>query len=103
MRLVLFRLFGVGRLDRCKIDVDADRSQDGTGFGHTFLDIGPDTSISVFQPDLDPRTISYPLIPNVDRTGLNNGGEDTNHERAIILSNPQQPWILLRCCMWQEE
>jgi hypothetical protein len=72
-----------GETDPCKTDTDNDGLQDGTELGVTLADIGPDTDIAIFQPDLDPSTQSDPLNPDVDSDGLTDGQEDANHNGQI--------------------
>ncbi len=68
-----------GETDPCNVDTDGDGIQDGTELGYTLDDVGPDTDLSIFQPDLDPSTTTDPLNPDTDGDGLSDGAEDPNH------------------------
>jgi len=68
-----------GETHPCKIDSDGDGIQDGTELGYTLSDVGPDTDLSKFQPDLDPATKTNPLNSDSDGDGIPDGVEDTNH------------------------
>ncbi|MCP4346514.1 MAG: hypothetical protein GY795_13435 [Desulfobacterales bacterium] len=65
--------------DPCDIDTDGDGIQDGTESGYTVENIGHDTDIGAFQPDLDPTTKTDPLNSNTDSDSLTDGQEDVNH------------------------
>ncbi|MCP4665907.1 MAG: hypothetical protein GY849_06040, partial [Deltaproteobacteria bacterium] len=72
-----------GETDPANIDTDGDGIQDGTELGLTLDDVGPDTDLSIFQPDLDPSTTTDPLNPDTDGDGLSDGDEDTNHNGEV--------------------
>ena len=72
-----------GETNPCNGDTDGDGIQDGTELGLTLADIGPDTNIDVFQPDLDPTTTSNPLDSDTDDDAFNDGREDQNHNGRI--------------------
>jgi hypothetical protein len=72
-----------GETDPCDLDSDGDGIQDGTELGYTLSDIGPDTDLAVFQPDLDPSTITNPLDEDTDDDGWLDGEEDRNHNGQI--------------------
>ena len=72
-----------GETDPCNIDSDGDGIQDGTEQGVTLLDIGPDTDINIFQPDIDPTNITDPLNFDTDGNGVSDGQEDMNRDGKI--------------------
>ncbi len=72
-----------GETDPCDNDTDGDGVQDGTESGFTLADVGPDTNLSVFQPDLNPGTTTDPLNPDSDGDGINDGVEDANHDGKV--------------------
>lgn len=72
-----------GETDPCNADSDGDDIQDGTELGYTLDDIGPDTDIGVFQPDIDPTSTTNPLLADTDGDGFNDGLEDLNHNGRI--------------------
>jgi len=86
-------------------DTDNDGIQDGTELGYTLDDIGPDTDTNIFQPDLDPSTITNPLRADTDEDGMSDGEEDANHNGRVDegesdpnpSSHPSKamPWLLL--------
>ena len=82
-------------------DTDGDGIQDGTELGYTEADIGPDTDMGVFQPDLDPTTTTDPLNEDTDGDGMMDGEEDTNQNGMVDPGetdpNPRKamPWIPL--------
>ena len=92
-----------GETDPCDIDTDDDGIQDGTELGYTLYDIGPDTDIDIFQPDLDPSTTTDPLDDDTDDDGLLDGEEDTNHNGRVdpgesdpnIRKSRAMPWLQL--------
>lgn len=67
-----------GETDPLNYDSDSDGIQDGTELGYTMDNIGPDTDVGVFQPDLDPETTTDPLDADTDNDGLEDGEEDKN-------------------------
>jgi hypothetical protein len=69
--------------DPCMVDTDEDGIQDGTELGLTLADIGPDTDISVFQPDLDPSDTTSPILSDTDDDGFNDGIEDPDFNGRI--------------------
>jgi hypothetical protein len=89
--------------DPCNIDTDGDGIQDGTELGYTLEDIGSDTDVNIFQPDLDPLTTTDPLNVDTDGDGLSDGDEDANHNGRVDQreTDPIQskskamPWIPL--------
>ncbi len=72
-----------GETDPCNVDTDGDGIQDGTELGLTLDDVGPDTDLGIFQPDLDPSTTTDPLNPDTDGDGLSDGAEDPNHNGRV--------------------
>lgn len=72
-----------GETDPCDIDTDGDGIQDGTELGYTLDDVGPDTDLNIFQPDLDPSTTTDPLNPDSDGDGISDGEEDENHNGRV--------------------
>ena len=92
-----------GETDPCDIDTDDDGIQDGTELGYTLYDIGPDTDIDIFQPDLDPESTTDPLDDDTDNDGLLDGEEDTNHNGRVdpgesdpnIRDSRAMPWLQL--------
>jgi len=72
-----------GETDPCDIDTDDDGIQDGTELGYTLDNVGPDTDLGLFQPDLDPSTTTDPLNPDTDGDGLTDGQEDVNHNGMV--------------------
>ncbi|RLB40181.1 MAG: hypothetical protein DRH12_10450 [Deltaproteobacteria bacterium] len=92
-----------GETDPCNIDTDGDGIQDGTELGYTLNDIGPDTDTNVFQPDLDPGTISDPLNADTDGDGFTDGEEDRNANGRVdqgerdpnARNSRAMPWIPL--------
>jgi hypothetical protein len=64
-------------------DTDSDGIQDGTELGYTLEDIGPDTDLSVFQPDLYPYQTTDPLEKDTDGDDIPDGDEDANHDGAV--------------------
>ena len=74
---------GLGETNPCEIDTDGDGLQDGTELGYTLDDVGPDTDLNVFQPDLDPLTTTDPLNPDTDGDGHSDGWEDANHDGQV--------------------
>lgn len=68
-----------GETHPCSEDTDGDGIQDGTELGYTLADIGPDTNINIFQPDLDDTTTTDPLDKDSDNDGIEDGEEDVNH------------------------
>ena len=91
----------IAETDPCNVDTDGDGIQDGTELGYTLEDIGSDTDINIFQPDLDPSTTTDPLNVDTDGDGLNDGAEDLNHNGQVDEGetdpNPRKamPWIPL--------
>ena len=67
-----------GETNPCNNDTDGDRIQDGTELGYPLSYITPYTNPDNFQPDLDPSTITDPLLEDTDRDGLTDGQEDLN-------------------------
>lgn len=67
-----------GETDPCDIDTDNDGIQDGTEIGLTEADVGQDTDLNVFKPDLDPTTTTDPLDEDSDDDGVLDGEEDAN-------------------------
>ena len=67
----------------CDPDTDGDGIQDGTEFGLTLVDIGPDTDPQVFIPDADPITTTNPLNPDTDNDGISDGDEDLDHDGMV--------------------
>jgi len=63
------------------VDSDSDGIQDGTERGLTVGTI--DTAAGVFVPDLDPRSITNPLVADTDLDGKLDGEEDLNHNGRI--------------------
>jgi hypothetical protein len=72
-----------GETDPCHPDSDLDGLQDGTEMGFTSEDVGSDTDLSVFQPDLDPDTFTDPLNTDTDGDGRPDGEEDVNHNGRV--------------------
>jgi hypothetical protein len=72
-----------GETNPCLVDTDGDGLQDGTELGYTMDHIGPDTDTTVFQPDLDPSTKTYPWDADTDRDGKSDGEEDSNHNGRV--------------------
>jgi len=89
--------------DPCNIDTDGDGIQDGIELGYSLEDIGSDTDINIFQPDLDPSTTTDPLNVDTDGDALSDGDEDANHNGRVDKgeTDPKQskskamPWIPL--------
>jgi len=69
--------------DPCNCDTDGDGIQDGTEIGLTLQDVGPDTDLAIFQPDLDPATHTNPLDADSDDDGLMDGQEDGNQNGKV--------------------
>lgn len=69
--------------DPANIDTDGDGIQDGTELGLTLAQVSSDTDTTVFQPDLDPTTITDPLNVDTDNDGIPDGVEDTNHNGMV--------------------
>ncbi|MCP4109089.1 MAG: hypothetical protein GY749_26765, partial [Desulfobacteraceae bacterium] len=91
-----------GETDPSQADTDGDGLQDGTELGFTADEIGPDTDIGIFQPDLDPTTQTDPLKPDTDGDGLSDGEEDANHNGRVddgetdpVLNNTEQDRLAL--------
>jgi len=76
-------LLDSGETDPCNIDTDGDGIQDGTELGYSMEDIGPDTDLSVFQPDLDPQSTTDPLNRDSDGDSFSEGEEDLNHNGRV--------------------
>ncbi|MCP4346513.1 MAG: hypothetical protein GY795_13430 [Desulfobacterales bacterium] len=72
-----------GETDPCKIDTDGDGIQDGTESGYSLDEIGPATDAGIFQPDLDPGTITDPLNSDTDGDGLTDSQEDGNYNGML--------------------
>ena len=93
----------IAETDPCNVDTDGEGIQDGTELGYTLGDIGSDTDINIFQPDLDPLTTTDPLNVDTDGDGLSDGDEDANHNGRVEKNlgetdpNPRKaiPWIPL--------
>ena len=76
--------------DPCDTDTDGDGIQDGTELGITAGVVDPDgagplsgTDTSVFQPDLDPGTITDALLADSDGDEKTDGEEDTNFNGRV--------------------
>ena len=72
-----------GESNPCNIDTDGDGIQDGTELSYTLNDIGLDTDLGIFQPDLDPTTTTDPLNPDTDGDGRSDGQEDVNYNGRV--------------------
>jgi hypothetical protein len=87
----------------CDPDSDNDGIQDGTESGKTAADLGLDTDLSVFLPDLDPSTTSNPLLADTDGDGVLDGDEDLNKNGRVdpgegdpnAKETTPMPWIPL--------
>ncbi|MEN8251620.1 MAG: choice-of-anchor Q domain-containing protein [Bacteroidota bacterium] len=79
--------------DPSNFDTDWDGIQDGTESGLTLADIGPDTDLAIFQPDLDPLTTTNPLKTDSDGDRASDGKEDKNSNGRIDdnETNPNDP------------
>ena len=79
--------------DPCNADTDGDGIQDGTELGYTMDDIGASTNKDIFQPDLDPSTITDPLEADTDGDGVSDGAEDSNYNGRVDEgeTNPNDP------------
>jgi hypothetical protein len=66
-----------------KADTDGDGIQDGTEQGYTLIEIDEDTDTGIFQPDLDPLTMTDPLKADTDGDGKTDGQEDINHNGRV--------------------
>ncbi len=60
------------------VDSDGDGIQDGTELGYNFDTVSLDTDLSTFIPDLDPTSISNPVLSDSDGDGVLDGDEDLN-------------------------
>ena len=79
-----------GETDPCDIDSDDDGIQDGTEKGVTEPIADPDgdgpllgTDITLFQPDLDPLSVTDSLDTDTDGDDFSDGEEDANHNGRI--------------------
>lgn len=72
-----------GETDPRNVDTDGDGLQDGTELGKAQYPTHPDTSLFIFQPDLDPTTTTNPLDPDTDHDGISDGVEDANHNGRV--------------------
>lgn len=72
-----------GETNACSADTDGDGLQDGTEMGYVLADIGADTDINTFQPDLDPASNTDPLDPDSDKDKRSDGAEDANHNGRV--------------------
>ena len=72
-----------GELDAANPDTDDDYLQDGTEAGLDETMVGPDTDLSVFQPDEDTSTTTDNLNDDTDGGSLKDGQEDLNHNGAF--------------------
>ena len=83
----------LGETDPCNIDTDGDGIQDGTELSYTLNDIGLDTDLGIFQPDLDPTTTTDPLNPDSDEDGWSDGEEDISRNGQVDPgeSDPNDP------------
>ena len=91
----------------CDADTDGDGILDGTESGLIAANVGPDTNLSVFVPDLDPSTTTNPLLADTDDDGILDGLEDINLNGRVdagesdpnIFNNVSQgkglPWLPL--------
>jgi len=78
-------------LDPTDADTDNDGVQDGTEIGDITPVPDPDgpvgpalgTDVSVFQPDLDPVSVTNPLDPDTDDGGVPDGNEDVNRDGRV--------------------
>ena len=64
-------------------DTDGDGIQDGTESGVSLDQVGPDTDLAVFIPDLDPTTTTNPLLTDTDGDGISDGDEDLNKNGRV--------------------
>jgi hypothetical protein len=62
----------------CDVDTDDDGIQDGTERGYTSAEIGHDTDMGIFQPDLDPASTTDTINPDTDEDGWDDGEEDVD-------------------------
>jgi hypothetical protein len=60
-----------------------DGIQDGTEIGASLDHIGLGTDTNLFQPDLDPASITDPLLADTDGEGLTDGAEDADQNGMI--------------------
>ena len=67
----------------CNPDSDSDGIQDGTELGYTLDNVGPDTDLSVFQPDLDPDSMTDPKKADTNGDGILDGEHDTNSNGRV--------------------
>ncbi len=72
-----------GETNPCNADSDGDLILDGTELGIVLGDIGLDTDLAVFVPDLDPNSITSPLKADSDNDLLMDGVEDANHNGRL--------------------
>ncbi|MBI9078014.1 MAG: hypothetical protein JEZ02_21635, partial [Desulfatibacillum sp.] len=67
-----------GETNPCNPDSDNDGVWDGTELGLTANDVGEDTDLGLFKPDMDPTTTTDPLNDDSDEDGWLDGEEDVN-------------------------
>lgn len=92
-----------GETDPCNPDTDGDGIQDGTERGITTAIPDPDgagplkgTDTGVFQPDMDPSTVTDPLTADSDGDGVSDGGEDANHNGRVDAGETNPAVVLTR-------
>ena len=76
-----------GETDPTDPDTDGDGVQDGTELGLPSPE-GDDTDTSVFQPDVDPSTVTDPTDDDTDDDGLLDGTEDANADGSVDEGEP---------------